>query len=60
MQNIFTDFEQPTQKAFQYIHFLIKVLSQANYSLIKVLPQANYSLIKVLSQANYSLIKVLP
>ena len=49
MQNIFTDFEQPTQKASQYIHILIKVLSQSDYSLIKVLSQANYSLIKVLS-----------
>ena len=49
MQNIFTDFEQPTQKASQYIHILIKMLSQANYSLIKMLSQANYSLIKVLS-----------
>ena len=47
MQNIFTDFEQPTQKASQYIHILIKVLPQANYSLIKVYPCDGYSLIKV-------------
>ena len=58
MQNIFTDFEQPTQKASQYIHILIKVLPQANYSLIKVLSQANYSLIKVYPCDGYSLIKV--
>ena len=47
MQNIFTDFEQPTQKTSQYIHILIKMLSQANYSLIKVYLCDEYSLIKM-------------